>query len=103
MGQRVQRGEAKWAEIVCAQESSGLSARSYCLQETIPLGLFYKWRGRLQNAAGRPAANENQEHGGFIDMGKLTSTGRIKSSGGVGPLEVTLDFGDGLTVTVRRG
>ena len=103
MGQRVQRGEAKWAEIVCAQESSGLSARSYCLQETIPLGLFYKWRGRLQNTGGRPSANENQEHGGFFDMGKLTSTRRIKSSGGVGSLEVTLDFGDGFTVTVCRG
>ena len=103
MGQRVQRGEAKWAEIVCAQESSGLSARSYCHQETIPLGLFYKWRGRVQNTTSRPAANENQEHGGFIDMGKLPSARRIKSSGGEGPLEVTLDFGDGFTVKVRRG
>ena len=103
MGQRVQRGEAKWAEIVGAQQSSGLSARSYCLQETIPLGLFYKWRGRLQNTGGRPAPNENQEHGGFIDMGKLTTARRMKSSGGVGPLEVTLDFGDGFTVKVRRG
>ena len=102
MGQRVQRGEAKWAEIVSAQERSGLSARSYCLQESIPPGLFYKWRGRLQNTTSRPAENENREHGGFIDMGKLTSAARMKSSDGVGPLELTLDFGDGFTVTVRR-
>jgi hypothetical protein len=103
MGHRKQRGEAKWTEIVCAQQRSGLSARAYCVRESIAPGLFYKWRGRLQNTTVASEVREVHEPEVFIDMGKINSGNRRASADNVRALEVMLDFGDGLLLTVRRG
>ena len=102
MGQRVRRVRRDWREVVRLQEESGLNARAYCLQASIDPGSFYKWRGRIQKSAliTRPT---DKAHSAFIDIGRIGSATTGNPSCNARPLEITLDFGEGFTLTVRRG
>jgi hypothetical protein len=100
---RLRRVRRDWMEIVRLQEESGLSARAYCLRESIDPGSFYKWRGQIQKVALlSPSPSEGGSRGAFIDIGRIGSMNGRSSSGNGPPLEVTLDFGEGFTLTVRR-
>jgi hypothetical protein len=103
MGKRVQRGREGWARIVRLQKKSGLSARAFCLRESINITSFYKWRGRIEKAVFGSEGKEDSLQSSFIDMGRLGSASSQLTACSIPSLEVTLNFGDGFTLTVRRG
>lgn len=103
MVQRVQRGRAGWEEIVIKQERSGLNARAYCVRESINPGLFYRWRRRLRKNVTDLSTGEENLRGTFIEVGNLAGTLGQAPTENERPLEISMDFGKGFTLTVRRG
>ena len=101
--QRVRRNRGQWEEIVREQEKSGLSARAFCIRETIDPVSFYKWRSQIRKTVSITSADTPLSGNAFIDMGKFGSQSWRQPSEEVRAIEVTMDFGGGFTLTVRRG
>ncbi len=99
----MQRTQQKWREIVRLQEKSGLSVRAYCIRESIALNSFYRWRDKIRSEVGALVPIDETAVGRFIDMGRIDARNVETSICKGHPLEVTLDLGDGFTLTVRRG
>jgi hypothetical protein len=97
---RIRRGTAGWRTLIARQSSSGLSVATFCQREHLNAGLFRRWRSRLSDAQSecRPAARAQRTvacAAPFIDLGDLRSGGPR--------LEVRLDLGDGLVLSIARG
>jgi hypothetical protein len=103
MVQRVQRGRKGWSELVRRQEESGQSARAFCVGESINLTSFYKWRGRILEEARAASPKAETHRNEFFEVGRIGGQDILTASDGVFPMEVRLDFGNGFTLTVRRG
>jgi hypothetical protein len=103
MGHRVIRGQKGWVEIIRGHEKSGLSARAFCVRESINPTSFYKWRGRIRREGECRTAKLACRRDEFIEIGRISTQDEVMSKGAAHPIEVKLDFGDGFTVTVRRG
>jgi hypothetical protein len=94
------RSVQQWAQIIEEQEGSGLDAQGFCKSHTIALASFYQWRRRLRNEAKEAQGCVNKTEP-FIEVGQIGAAA-MTSESGTGPLMVTLDFGEGLKVTVQR-
>jgi hypothetical protein len=102
MGQskRIRRSAAVWQQLFSRQSSSGLSVPKFCRREGINASLFRRWRLTLKDSEidrrvatrAEPAA---QEPVPFIDLGDLRSGGPR--------LEVRLDLGGGVILSIARG
>ena len=103
MGQRVRRGRDRWAEIVRIQGESGLSARAFCVRESINPTSFYKWRRRIRKEGQCRPAELACRRDAFIEVGRIDTQDDLMLKGSAVPMEVKLDFGDGFTITVSRG
>jgi transposase-like protein len=102
MGQskRIRRGAAVWRQLFSLQSSSGLSVPEFCRREGVNASLFRRWRSMLKGStpdrevtARTQRAVESQAP--FIDLGEPRS-GRTR-------LEVRLDLGGGLVLSIARG
>lgn len=91
MERRKKQGLQEWNKIIGEQEKSGLTAREYCRRRDIGVSSFYRWRQRL-----------SEQDESFIDIGQFNTPEKIEPSDRK-PLAVTLDFGDGFKLTIRRG
>jgi hypothetical protein len=100
MGQRVQRGRAGWEAIISKQERSGLSGRAFCARESIDPGLFYRWRRRIRKDTPDLSTGAERLRGTFIEVGKLAGSHGYTSTGRERPLRISMDFGEGFTLTV---
>ena len=98
IGQR-QRGAETWRRIVGRFEESGMTARAFCARERISRQSLYRWRSRLggesDQALVAEAAQLTNKTTGFIDLGDLRPGGTR--------LEVRLDLGAGLVLSIARG
>lgn len=106
-GTRVYRSEAAWRAIFEQQRASGMTIDAFCHSQGIGRSTFDRWqsmlrsdqsrglRSRATGADGSGARAPAAEH--FIDAGEL----RVDSSDGA--IEVRLDLGAGLVLTIRRG
>lgn len=98
---RVRRSEAVWRELLSRQAASGLRVSEFCRREGINAGLFRRWRATLgesqRHSEPRRAPNETKAMAAapFIDVGVLGSRGAR--------VEVRLELGDGMTLSVVRG
>ncbi len=94
---RIRRGTEGWLKLVSRQSSSGLAVREFCERERINASLFRRWQSRLSGTGSvrktNPTAVETVAP--FIDLGELRSGGQR--------LEVRLDFGGGLVLSIARG
>jgi hypothetical protein len=100
MGQskRIRRGKAGWLRLFSQQSSSGLSEREFCGQEGISAALFRRWRLRLGGLRGDShvvSRKQSESSAPFIDLGGLRPTGLR--------LEVRLDLGGGMVLSIARG
>lgn len=96
------RGRGEWERIVRAQEESGLSVRAFCLRESVGTASFYTWRRRIRATASGSASEGRALRESFIDLGRIGSG--LRASGEMArSFEVRVDFGEGFTLTVRRG
>ncbi len=103
MTQRVRRDRRQWKKIIAEQAVSGLSARSFCQQESVGLVSFYQWRQRLSDeGTGSLTDDQTQKSPSFIDVGPLEGGGGERPTGGSG-FSLTLDLGEGLKLTLERG
>lgn len=94
------RSVQQWTKIIEEQEHSGFDAREFCKSHAIGLASFYQWRRRLRNEVKEPQGCVDKAEP-FIEVGQIGAAA-MTSETGTGPLMVTLDFGEGLKVTVQR-
>ena len=97
----------EWRAVFTRQASSGLSVQAFCARESINTSSFYRWRaqsGDPQGAKARgitareviqvpPPAQQAQRE--FVDLGSLATR---RSA-----VELRLDLGEGLLLTLVRG
>jgi hypothetical protein len=97
------RTPAQWRSEVAQQEQSGLTVRAYCQREGLNVYSLYAWRTRVRSEQEQtqPVSQAGAKRclaDDFIDLGELGSTGSNQSR-----VQVKLDFGQGLTLTLVRG
>lgn len=99
------RSSEEWRAVFARQASSGLSVQAFCARESINTSSFYRWRGLCVDT---PVPGECgvtgaemvrvqpplRTHAEFVDLGSL---GTRRS------LELRLDLGDGVLLTLVRG
>ena len=94
---RIRRGTEGWLKLVSRQSSSELTVREFCQRERINASLFRRWQSRLIGSGSldkvKAAPVETTEP--FIDLGDLRGSGQR--------LEVRLDFGGGVVLSIARG
>jgi hypothetical protein len=90
------RGAAGWGELVGRFATSGLRTPAFCAREGISAQSLRRWRSRL---GGEPVRDRNggavTDPGGFIDLGEVRAGGAR--------LEVRLELGAGLVLSIARG
>jgi transposase-like protein len=98
---RIKRSEATWREIFARHVTSGMSVLEFCRAEGINPGVFRRWRsmlngddmkGKKTQAHARAAAKAVTS---FIDIGAVGA--------GQSRMEVRLELGGGVVLTVARG
>jgi hypothetical protein len=92
-------GAEVWRGILERFEESGMTAPAFCARERISRQSLYRWRSRLggesDEALIAKAAQLTNKTAGFIDLGDLRSGGSR--------LEVRLDLGAGVVLSIARG
>jgi len=95
---RIKRSEATWRELFARHASSGASVLEFCRAEGINAGVFRRWLSmlsdgvRVQQSEARTKAKVIAP---FIDIGAM-SADRTR-------MEVRLELGGGVVLTVARG
>ena len=99
-GKRIRRSVAVWRELIAQQASSGLTVQEFCERELLNASVFWRWRSRLKRSTeggpvrARPQAAPDTA-APFIDLGHLRTGGAR--------LEVRLDLGAGVVLSIARG
>lgn len=99
-GIRIRRSAAAWRELIAQQSRSGLAVQEFCQREGLNASVFWRWRLRLKRSmeGGRVRARPDAAPkiaAPFIDLGDLRSGGSR--------LEVRLDLGAGVVLSIARG
>lgn len=93
------RGAAGWAVVMERWLASGLSVEAFCRRDGVSRAGFYRWRTLLSAAKAAPVAvTATPSPVDFLDLGLL---GQSAAPGG--RLELRLDLGAGLVLTLVRG
>lgn len=102
---RPRRGERAWRGILEQHRRSGMSIEAFCAREGLSRASFGRWRARLGRLAQDTAAESaeaipgGEPHAvGFVDVGALRTDGVAAE-----PVEIRLELGGGIVVTIRRG
>ena len=96
---RIKRSEATWREIFSRHASSGISVLEFCRVEGINPGVFRRWRsmlnGGIRGERSKARTGAAKTVTPFIDIGAV---GAAQSR-----MEVRLELGGGVVLTVARG
>lgn len=91
---RIQKSQEQWRALIDRFAKSNMSRRNFCKLEQVSEAAFYRWRtlldGGISIAASRSAA-------AFIDLGSLETPKKSSAR-----LEVSIDLGDGIVLTLVR-
>ncbi len=95
---------SSWREVMRRFDAAGKSVQAFCASEGLSTTSFYRWRERLERAnreavavprqAAAPTAHARSATD-FVDLGSLLG-------GGAGALELKLDLGGGVLLTLSR-
>jgi len=98
--------EQAWRAMIEGQRRSGMSIEAFCAREGVSRSSFGRWRSMIA-ARTNGSANEigaigessifDARGGGFVDAGVLAAGAASE------PVEIRLELGGGLVVTIRRG
>ena len=104
--------ESAWRERLARHASSGQSIDAFCQSESVSSASFYGWRSRLRaQDAGAPADRQALPGASpFINLGAIHATGSASAAAqhpAAPParqsgLEVRIDLGDGVLLTIVR-
>ena len=117
------RSSEEWRAVFARQASSGISVQAFCARESINTSSFYRWRGlsvdtQIPGECGVTGAevvrvqSPPRTHAEFVDLGQLHSQrasvageGSVQHRHAPHPcgLELRLDLGDGVLLTLVRG
>jgi putative transposase len=95
---RIKRSEATWRELFARHSTSGVSVQDFCRAEGINPGVFRRWRSMLNGGIEgqkTPSRTVAKAVTPFIDIGAV-GAGRSR-------MEVRLELGGGVVLTVARG
>ena len=95
---RQHRNPTEWQTLFAQFETSGLSVAAFCRRHAICASSFHRWRAKLAGMLPVPPAAAASNPSAFVDLGPLMS----KPSSD-GRLELRLELGAGLTLTLVRG
>ena len=92
-------GASAWRAALARFAHSDMTVGAFCKRERVCLSSFYRWRSILGSNEGEPTAVEHavavaQRPAPFVDLGPLGAGGSR--------LEVRVDLGGGLTLSVVR-
>jgi transposase-like protein len=88
----VRRSAQEWRTLLAQYEQSGLGVAAFCERAGISPASLHRWRGLL--------AAEAEPAPAFVDLGNL---GASSPASGAERLELRLELGAGLTLTLVRG
>ncbi len=97
---------SSWREVMRRFDAAGKSVQAFCANEGLSTTSFYRWRERLDHADhhGVAAARHSttptvraRSAVGFVELGSLLGGGS-----GAGALELKLDLGGGVLLTLSR-
>ena len=99
-GKRIRRSAAVWRGLIAQQASSGLAVQEFCQREGLNASVFWRWRSRLARSreGGQVRARPQpapEAAAPFIDLGDFRTSGAR--------LEVRLDLGAGVVLSIARG
>ena len=100
-GRRRQRSASDWQGVVSRFSESGLTVTAFCAGEGISPASFYRWRGILSGGIEAPGSAHNGPTPAFVELGDLGVVGAPAPSA-TGHLEIRLDLGGGLLLTLVR-
>jgi hypothetical protein len=88
-------GAVAWRGLLTRQGQSGMPVEQFCRSEGVSAGSFYRWRTKLAGGAGKAVVSVPAEpKSAFVELGRMSEArGRV---------EVRLELGDGLVLTVVR-
>ncbi len=96
---------SSWREVMRRFDAAGTSVQAFCADEALSTTSFYRWRERLDRAdhevgattrhSATPGAHARSS-AGFVELGGLLG------GGGAGTLELKLDLGGGVQLTLSR-
>jgi len=100
LSKRIRRSAVVWRQLFSRQSSSGLSVPEFCRREGINASLFQRWRSTLNDSEPDRRVSARTEPAvevpaPFIDLGDLRSGGPR--------IEVRLDLGGGMVLSIARG
>lgn len=95
-----------WREVMRRFEAAGTSVQAFCTNEGLSTTSFYRWRERVDDEVavatrqGTTPALRTPSAAGFVELGSLLAGGGGGSGGGA--LELKLDLGGGVLLTLSR-
>jgi len=89
------RSRADWIEIIQAWQSSSLTQREFCSQNSIALSSFYKWRQKLSSGS-QDATPTHAD--GFVNVFSSSQERSVSE----GDWQIELDLG-GISLRLSRG
>lgn len=98
-------GARAWRELFKRFDSAELTVEAFCQREGLSRSSFNRWRSRLPMrpraaaATVTGASDVRQSAAPFVDLGLLGAAGSAASVAGV---ELRLDLGGGLSLTLVR-
>lgn len=105
---RRSKSRDQWQEVVHRYEHRRVSAEVFCQQEGICQASLFRWRKVLSPSlrvapSAVLAVNQSEscatKASPFVDLGRLDAAGCVSAD----RLEIRLDLGGGLSLTLRRG
>ena len=106
--------QRQWRNHLARQAKSGQSVAAFCRAEALSVGNFYAWRARLAAIGSKPGFGPLLTNpAAFIDLGVVndndTSSGTPRadrrpsaSAGSAASVEVRIDLGGGIVLTIQR-
>ena len=88
--------EVEWRQRLARFASSGQQIKSFCQAESVSTATFYRWRRQLAEVGDATPAV------GFIDVGAMPLASETQSMMQCAALEVRLDLGQGLMLSILR-
>jgi transposase-like protein len=92
---RQHRSPAEWQTLLAQFQSSGLNTVAFCRRHAISESSFHHWRTKL---AGSNSSSPTAPLPPFVDLGPL-----VTAPASEGRLELRLDLGAGIVLTLVRG
>jgi len=92
--------ESTWRNHLARHAASGKSVANFCRDEAISESNFYAWRSRLRVTTAH-TSRQQKKPVPFIDLGVVKGISKNTSFANSN-IEVHIDLGDGISLTITR-